>query len=197
MPKFADHDQRRSHIASALMRIVAAQGLHAVTMRAVALEAGVSVRLVQYYFGTKERLMFHAVEVVSARINERLILRLRGMGEVSARVFIEAVLDELLPTDDDGRVLQLVFASYSAMAMTDPELIGELRRGPVALEGVVIERFEAAGVAGELREGRDPRMEAIALLAMHATLGTSIVLGHRSVDEARRVIGYQLDRAFV
>ena len=39
------------------MRTAAARGLHATGMREVAAEAGVSLRLVQYYFGTKEELL--------------------------------------------------------------------------------------------------------------------------------------------
>lgn len=192
MPKLADHGERRAHIAAALMRIVAAHGLHAVTMRSVAQEAGVSVRLVQYYFGTKERLLAHTVELVSARVGERLLARVRALGEVPPRMFIETVLDELLPTDDDGRVLQLVFASYAAMAMTDPALITEIERGPKSLEDVLTARFEAA----DLRDGLDPRNEAIAVLAMYATMATAIVLGQRTVDDALRVLRYHLDRVF-
>ncbi|MDZ5697470.1 helix-turn-helix domain-containing protein [Chelativorans sp. M5D2P16] len=38
------------------MRVASHEGLHAVSFRAVATEAGVSLRLVQYYFGTKAGL---------------------------------------------------------------------------------------------------------------------------------------------
>jgi len=57
VPKRVDHEERRRQIADALVRAAAARGLHATGMREVAAEAGVSLRLVQYYFGTREALM--------------------------------------------------------------------------------------------------------------------------------------------
>ena len=52
-----DHEQRRREIATAVWRIAAERGLDSVSMREVAAEAGVSLRLVQYYFETKHNLL--------------------------------------------------------------------------------------------------------------------------------------------
>ena len=62
MPKRVDHEERRRQIADALLRTAATRGLHATGMREVAAEAGVSLRLVQYYFGTKEELLLFAMQ---------------------------------------------------------------------------------------------------------------------------------------
>ena len=48
---------RRRQITDAVCRITVKGGLTSATFREVAAEAGVSVRLVQYYFGTKDELM--------------------------------------------------------------------------------------------------------------------------------------------
>lgn len=53
-PKRVDHDERRTQIAEALIRVAGRRGLHPVGMRDVAAEAGVSLQLVQYYFQIKE-----------------------------------------------------------------------------------------------------------------------------------------------
>ncbi|MGV7636496.1 TetR family transcriptional regulator, partial [Mycobacterium kansasii] len=53
MPRSVDHEERRAQLADALARVAARDGLHAVSMRSVAAEAGVSLRLVQYYFTSK------------------------------------------------------------------------------------------------------------------------------------------------
>jgi len=50
--KRVDHEERWRQIADAPLRTAAARGLHATGMSEVAAEAGVSVRLVQCYFGT-------------------------------------------------------------------------------------------------------------------------------------------------
>ena len=54
MPRRVDHVERRAHITAALLRIAATRGLQAVTMREVAAEAGLSLRLVQYYMNDKQ-----------------------------------------------------------------------------------------------------------------------------------------------
>ena len=67
MPKRVDHEERRRQIADALLRTAATRGLHATGMREVAAEAGVSLRLVQYYFGAREELMLAAIQRLAAR----------------------------------------------------------------------------------------------------------------------------------
>ena len=71
VPKRVDHEERRRQIADALLRTAATRGLHATGMREVAAEAGVSLRLVQYYFGTKEELMLVAMQHLAAQFAER------------------------------------------------------------------------------------------------------------------------------
>ena len=51
MPRRVDHEARRRQITDAVVRLTVKGGLPAATFREVAAEAGVSVRLVQYYFG--------------------------------------------------------------------------------------------------------------------------------------------------
>ena len=77
MPKRVDHEERRRQIADALLRAAATRGLHATGMREVAAEAGVSLRLVQYYFGTKEELMLFAMQQLAVQFAERGIARIK------------------------------------------------------------------------------------------------------------------------
>ncbi|GIG66903.1 TetR/AcrR family transcriptional regulator [Phytomonospora endophytica] len=198
MPKLADHDRRRAQITQALLRVVAAKGLHAVTMRGVAEEAGVSLRLVQYYFDTKERLLFHAVEHVGSLLAARLTARIRALGaDPGHRRVIETIVAEALPTDDDSRMLHIVYTSYAVLAMTAPELAGErFLRDPSALEDYIAGCFQAAAEAGELVTGGDPRAEAAALMGLYGGLGTSVLLEQRGAAEAMAVIAYHLDRVF-
>ncbi|MGW1143974.1 TetR/AcrR family transcriptional regulator, partial [Streptomyces sp. NPDC002454] len=81
MPKRVDHAVRRAEITDALLRVAARRGLHAVGMRDVAAEAGVSLRLVQYYFETKEKLLLHGLERLTARFGQRVAERVRGAGD--------------------------------------------------------------------------------------------------------------------
>src|SRR5215472_17324054 len=79
VPKRVDHEERRRQIADALVRRAATRGLHATGMREVAAEAGVSLRLVQYYFGTKEELMLAAMQYLAVQFSERALARIRRM----------------------------------------------------------------------------------------------------------------------
>ncbi len=51
MPRLVDHEVRRRQITDAVRRVIVTGGLEAVTFQSVAAEAGISIRLVQYYFG--------------------------------------------------------------------------------------------------------------------------------------------------
>lgn len=93
MPKRVDHEERRGQIAEALIRVAGRRGLHAVGMRDVAAEAGVSLRLVQYYFGTKEKLLLYGLQHLTDRFTERVGARLRAAGgDPGPRATAEALL---------------------------------------------------------------------------------------------------------
>jgi AcrR family transcriptional regulator len=68
---------RRRQISDALQRTAATRGLHATGMREVAAEAGVSLRPVQYYFGTKEELMLSAMQRLAGQFGERAMTRIK------------------------------------------------------------------------------------------------------------------------
>ena len=115
MPKRVDHEERRRQIAEALLRTAAVRGLHAAGMREVAAEAGVSLRLVQYYFGTKEELLLAAMQYLAARFSARAVARFkeasRSGGPASPRDVIAAILAEALPADDERRTFNVVYAA--------------------------------------------------------------------------------------
>ncbi|MFF5989278.1 TetR/AcrR family transcriptional regulator [Prauserella flavalba] len=196
MPRTVDHAQRRAMIAEGLVRLAAREGLHSVTMRAVAAEAGVSLRLVQYYFETKAALLhatlLHLEEASHARWRERLAAL---PGPVPARRFVEALLAEALPTDERSRAFHLVWTSYAVLAMTEPDLAAQpFVAGPRRLERQLAATLREA--AGELPEGADPAAEAARLLALAHGLGTSVLVGQRTGDSAEAVLRYHVDRLF-
>ncbi|SFQ68943.1 regulatory protein, tetR family [Amycolatopsis arida] len=198
MPRTVDHDQRRARIADALVRLAAREGLPAVTMRAVAAEAGVSLRLVQYYFESKGQLMHAALRHLERRGHERWLARLARLPDPPpARAFVEALLAEALPADGERRAFHLVWTSYAVLAMTDPELAAQpFVEGPNRVERQVADALRRAGAAGELVAGADPATEAARLLALNHGLGTSVLVGQRTPEAAEAVLRYHLDRLF-
>jgi len=201
VPRRVDHEERRRHIADALLRMAATRGLHATGMREVAAEAGVSVRLVQYYFGTKEELLLFAMQQLAAQFGERALIRIRRNketdGPASPRDVIAAILTEGLPVDDERRTFTIVYTAYLALSLTDPALaITPLVRNSNAVIDVVATQLRAAQAAGDSPAHMDPDLEAFSLLAMSAGLGTSVIVGETSAAQAQAVIDYHLHRLF-
>ena len=122
MPKLSDHKERRGQILAALERIAGSRGLHAVSMRTVAAEAGVTVSTVQYYFHTKERLLLAGLHDLAEAVGRRVTAGLRADVARSTRDTAHAWLAELIPADDEQRTSYTVFAAYHALALTDPAL---------------------------------------------------------------------------
>ncbi len=198
VPRRVDHEERRRQIADALLRTAAARGLHATGMREVAAEAGVSLRLVQYYFGTKEELLLAAMQHLAARYSERALARIRATGSPAGpRDIVAAILTEGVPADDERRTFTVLYTAYFALSLTDPALaIAPLVRNSGAVIGVVAAQLRAAQAAGDAPAWLDPDAEALGLVAMSAGLGTSVLGGQSSPEQAQAAIDYQLNRLF-
>ncbi|UUU25792.1 TetR/AcrR family transcriptional regulator [Streptomyces sp. DSM 40750] len=198
MPRRVDHTQRRTEIAEALVRVAGRQGLHAVGMRDVAAEAGVSLRLVQYYFETKEKLLLFGLERLAERFGERVSERLRAAGDdTGPRATVEALLMAALPTDEESRTFHLLYTSYAVLSVTDPALAAQsFIKQPDAAEEALTGLLRRAQDADLLRPGADPRLEAIGLLAMSAGLGSSVLVGQRGQESAVAVLDHHLNRVF-
>ncbi|GAA2539381.1 MULTISPECIES: TetR/AcrR family transcriptional regulator [Streptomyces] len=198
MPKRVDHAERRTEIAEALVRVAGRRGLHAVGMRDVAAEAGVSLRLVQYYFETKEKLLLFGLEHLAGKFGERLSARVRAAGDAPGpRATVEALLMTALPTDEESRTFHHLYTSYAVLAVTDRTLAAQpFIRNPDAAEGAVADLLRQAQAADLLQPGVDAQLAAAGLLAMSAGLGTSILVGQRSPESAAAVLDDHLNRIF-
>ncbi|MFE3904880.1 TetR/AcrR family transcriptional regulator [Streptomyces sp. NPDC059153] len=198
MPKRVDHEERRTQIAEALIRVAGRRGLHAVGMRDVAAEAGVSLRLVQYYFQTKENLLFHGLQHLTDLFTARVGARLAAAGpDPGPRATIEALLLASLPTDEESRTFHLLYSSYSILSVTDEGLAAQpFIDNPDAAENALTGLLRQAQESGLADSDVDARTEAISLLAMTATMGTSILVGQRKPESAIAVLHHHLDRIF-
>ncbi|MFF3013535.1 TetR/AcrR family transcriptional regulator [Streptomyces sp. NPDC057939] len=198
MPKRVDHEERRTQIAEALVRVAGRQGLHAVGMRDVAAEAGVSLRLVQYYFQTKENLLFYGLQHLTERFTARVGARLAAVGpDPGPRATVEALLLASLPTDEESRTFHLLYSSYAILSVTDEALAAQpFIANPDAAENALTSLIRQAQDDDLADPGVDARTEAVSLLAMTATMGTSILVGQRDPESAVAVLNHHLDRIF-
>ena len=88
MPKKVDHRVRRREITDAVVRITLRGGLHSATFREIAAEAGVSVRLVQYYFGSKDQLLLSTQQHVADTLGLSLVHTNRTLRRLMQRKLI-------------------------------------------------------------------------------------------------------------
>lgn len=119
MPKLIDLDVRRQEIAAAVWRIVARDGVSAVSIRDVATEAGLAVGSVRHVFATKAELLEYSMALVHERVRERVqahfVLK-------DPRKLAEAVLAEVMPLDDQRRTEMAVNMAVVAESPSHPSL---------------------------------------------------------------------------
>jgi DNA-binding transcriptional regulator YbjK len=144
---------RRDQIVEATLRVIGARGADAVTHRAVAAEAGVSLALTTYYFDSKQALVAEALE----RVIERSIETLRRHADVDGPVEPGQLVDRLTAltvAQLEDRAAPLV-AQYELMleAARDESLRPLAERWSEAYDGCLVELVSAAGLA-------DPELSA-------------------------------------
>lgn len=193
MPKVVDHNERRTRIAEALLRVAGERGLEAVSLRHVATEAGVTSGMVQHYFRTKDEMMAFALEVVRERSEARLTAAAADLGpDPSPRALLRAFVAGVLPLDEarraDGRVA-LAFLAYTAVR---PEAAAPLRADTAAMLAFVADRIRAGGP----RPGVNPDKAAVGLLALMEGLGVHLLGDHYGPDTALAALDAHLDTIF-
>jgi AcrR family transcriptional regulator len=197
VPKRVDHEQRRRQIGEALLRIASTRGLQSATMREVAAEAGVSLRLVQYYFHTKEELLLAALAYLGEQLTERVRASIRARGPATPRSIVYGTLAAIVPTDEQSVRLTRAYTGFYTLIFSEPEL--GRRHGatyPDKLESLLARQIAAAQEAGEVAADVDPALTAAALVALTNGLGSSVLGGQRDGAAALRILEDQLGRLF-
>lgn len=163
-------------------------------MREVAAEAGVSLRLVQYYFHSKDELLLAALAYLGEQLSARVENHIRALGSPpTPRSMVYGTLTAILPTDDESRRLTRTYAAYYTLVLASPDLATEHGAAyPDALERFVAKQLTAAAVA----EPDEARTMAAGLLAMTNGLGSSVLGGQRDGAAALAILTYHLDRLF-
>jgi TetR/AcrR family transcriptional regulator, transcriptional repressor of bet genes len=190
MPRRVDHEQRKREITGAVCRITVKGGLNSATFREVAAEAGVSVRLIQYYFGTKDQLLLSTQQHVAERATARLTQRVAAT-DGTPRAVLRAALTSFVPTDDESREATLMFVALHTASLLDPTLARrEARAVPRALHAMVARQLRRA----RLPKHADPDMEASILVAAVPSIAQAVLDGAYTADDAIAVIDYALSR---
>ncbi|WP_043651643.1 TetR/AcrR family transcriptional regulator [Nocardia thailandica] len=189
MPKLVDHEQRRRQITDATRRVIVAGGLESVTFQSVAAEAGISVRLVQYYFGTKKDFLLATHRSVMEDAGIRFQRGWAGLGDdATPRASIRAVLTELLPLDERRREEVLVLGAFGWANVTGRDAVAqESFAAPRALIAIVADQLRRAG-------GATPERDAELITMAAGGLAQGMLQGFASTEEALALVDHLLDR---
>ena len=164
MPKVVDHEQRREELAAAVWRIASRDGLDAVTIRAVAKEAGWSTGALHHYFADKEELLLFAFRTIADRVGRRV-----AAAAETARDPLELVRELLaigLPLDPERCDETRVWFAVLGLSLTRPALARDQGAAYGQWRRLVASAIEQAQAEGELDTAIDPLREAAALVAL-------------------------------
>ncbi|MDN5915963.1 MAG: TetR/AcrR family transcriptional regulator [Pseudonocardia sp.] len=146
-------------------------------MREIAAEAGVTTGALQHHFRTKDELLLFTLERHGHRWIDRLRTRADRPGPLPApRPVLRAVVEELLPLDDERTAEAAVAIAFVLPAATTPALAEHYRRQRAILHELLAEQFDRADTANP---------DAAADLLLHAVEGMRtdcLLLGRDAVD---------------
>jgi DNA-binding transcriptional regulator YbjK len=138
--------RRREALLDAVLRIVAREGVAAVTHRAVAREAGVTHRLTTYYFRTKEQMLLEAFRQLATRSLERTERAARGVAAAGdRRAALEAAIDAVTDAVLGGLRAGGAAAEFSLVLEIprQPELARDYAAWQQRVESIVREHARA------------------------------------------------------
>ncbi|PRX96336.1 TetR/AcrR family transcriptional regulator [Allonocardiopsis opalescens] len=164
MPRKVDAEQRRQAVAEAVWRVIVRDGFGAASVRAVAVEAGLSAGSLRHYFSSQSALRAYALELIDQRMEARLAKVDRGR---PPRQVIEDMMWALLPLDDASREEHRVVLAYMVQARAVPEYrhtVTAMYDEALALCRQAVDRLVQAGEAVPDTDAEAAAAELSALL---------------------------------
>jgi AcrR family transcriptional regulator len=171
MPIQVDRISQREHVTSLAARLVAQEGVTALTFRRVAETAGSSTAIVSTYFTDKRDLLLSTFRAAASRTTVRFEAAINAGGS------LQDCLEAWLPLDEDRLTDWRVILAFWGVAVTDPELAavqdGHVSRARARVEKLL--RAERGDNAGRADSGRPPpEPERLAQQILALTLGIAL-----------------------
>lgn len=208
MPKIVDHAARRTEIVHALWLVIYTRGIDAVTFRAVADAAGISIGRVQHYFPSREALVLEGCRqlVAGAEIDDEAELdgaagdgsgKMEEAGDVAGADPVDALrtfVRAFIPAGEAMRVGASVWFTYVAKAVGDPliaEIVVDNDRRTAEAATRRVERVLARGEDAEAAEAAAAEA-AVRLVALAKGLAQDVMLEVRTPEAAYGILDREI-----
>lgn len=156
-----DHDQRRAELAAAVWKVIQRKGVTAVSLRAVAAEAGLSTGSLRHVFPAKADLLAFSMQLVHQRFSARA-----EKHNTEQNPDLMAWLCELLPLDDERRLEMDVNLALFAEGGTSPQALHMRESTATGVHEVCRHALRHPGIRPHLRSDLDLSWEIPRLAAL-------------------------------
>jgi TetR/AcrR family transcriptional regulator, transcriptional repressor of bet genes len=163
-PKLGMAPVRREQIVRATVRCLARDGYAGLTMKRVAVEAGVSQGILHYYFRDKRAILAAAAERVTADLDRRVAAEARGARDARGR--LRALVRACVETAIRRRDFWTVFIEFWGEVLHDRRLGGVNRRAYTRARRLIGAAVARGIASGEFRpvDVAEAAMVVLALL---------------------------------
>lgn len=170
MPMRLNHGERRSELAAAVWRIVLRDGVRGASVRGVAREAGLSMGSVRYFFSTQAELLQFAMREVIDRARRRIqagtAARATATDEGRPIDAAIAVLEEVLPLDDERLTEGRVWAAFAGQSATEPGIAAIQQEADDGIRQLCFTCLTGLAELGYVHPSRDLDVETERLWAL-------------------------------
>ncbi|MBP8925392.1 MAG: TetR/AcrR family transcriptional regulator [Pseudomonadales bacterium] len=176
MPKLVDAEERRSHISGIVFDILAEKGIEGVTIRDVAKASGFSKGVIDYYFESKDELLFAALSFAKQQYigrEERRVAGKIGLNALSERISCGLPVDKISRNEWRVRLAFWNCAFYN-------QRLHKLQKGALIRTRAHYTRdIRQAQSDGDINKSADPELLANGVTYMVIGLSISAIRDQR------------------
>jgi len=190
MPRIVDHEERRREIIHAVWYLIAKRGIEAVTQRAVAAEAGISVGRIQHYFSSKEEMVRYGCQALIDTAADAYGGRTSDADPVES---LRELVTNNIPRTDAFRVGTTVWYAYVAKSVDDPAIADILREAKRGEQEEAVRLLQAAQKTGQIDQDLAADAVARRLLSTADGLAMRVLIGQFSASIALDALQQDLE----
>lgn len=182
--------ERQRQFADAALRVLARNGMSAVSYRAVAAESQMSLGAVQKAFPAKKLLlkaMFHQMRDNASRDH------VADPGRPTLLDWLVELMVAILPLNEVRRAAELQGVAFTERAASDPEFGEAVASSDRELVDAIALLANRALSEGELHRSCDPEHIARAWLALGSGLAAQLLYDPRPEEEVRGDVRYAIE----